>query len=43
MLDVVLKMYPHEEEFLLNAQCLWILRSFEDSYLTRFEGLQNEN
>lgn len=43
MLQVCLENYSHEEEFLINAQCLWILRSFDDSYLTRFERLQNES
>jgi DNA polymerase-1 len=42
MLQVCLEKYSHEEEFLLNAQCLWILRSFEDGYKQRFERLQNE-
>ena len=40
MLDVCLEHYHHEEEFLLNAQCLWILRSFEDSYEERYNGLK---
>jgi DNA polymerase-1 len=39
MLDVCLEKYGHEEEFLMNAQCLYILRDFEDSYLKRYEGL----
>lgn len=37
MIKVVLDMYGHEEEFLMNAQCLWILRSFDNDYLDRFE------
>lgn len=36
MIDVCLEQYNSEEEFLMNAQCLYILRSFDDSYLTRF-------
>ena len=40
MLDIVLEQYGHEEEFLMNAQCLYILRSFEDSYLERYNGLK---
>lgn len=40
MLDVLLDKYAHEEEFLLNAQCLYILRSFEDSYLRRYDELR---
>jgi DNA polymerase-1 len=43
MLDIVLEYYPHEEEFLLNAQCLWILRGFDDSYLTRYDWIKNES
>lgn len=42
MLDVALELYDHEDEFLLNAQCLWILRSFDDSYLNRYERVKNE-
>jgi DNA polymerase I len=37
MLAVCLEHYPSEEEFLMNAQCLYILRSFDDSYLKRYE------
>jgi 5'-3' exonuclease len=40
MLDVCLEQYGLEEEFLLNAQCLWILRSMDDSYLERYNGLK---
>jgi DNA polymerase-1 len=40
MKDVCLQQYSTEEEFLMNAQCLYILRSFEDSYLTRYERLK---
>jgi len=40
MLDIVLEQYGHEEEFLMNASCLWILRSFEDSYEERYNGLK---
>lgn len=43
MLDVVLSKYDHEEEFMLNAQCLWILRSFDEYYPSRFERIMNEN
>jgi DNA polymerase-1 len=39
MLDVCLEKYGHEEKFLMNAQCLYILRDFEDTYLKRYEGL----
>lgn len=41
--NVCLENYPNEEEFLMNAQCLYILRSFDDSYLTRYERVLNED
>ena len=41
--NVCLENYPSEEEFLMNAQCLYILRSFDDSYLTRYERVLNED
>jgi DNA polymerase-1 len=40
MKDVCLQQYSTEEEFLMNAQCLYILRSFDDSYLKRYERLK---
>lgn len=43
MLDIVLQAYATEEEFLMNAICLYILRSKEDSYIKRYEELTNEN
>ena len=43
MINSCLFHYPSEEEFLMNAQCLYILRSFDDSYLTRYERVMNEN
>lgn len=42
MLDVCLSQYASEEEFLMNAQCLYILRSLDDSYISRYERLINE-
>lgn len=41
MLDIVLKQYGHEEEFLMNAQCLYILRSKDDNYTSRYSRLQS--
>ena len=42
--NVCLESYSSEEEFLMNAQCLYILRSLDDSYLTRYDKLfSNEN
>lgn len=43
MINTCLWHYPSEEEFLMNAQCLYILRSFDDNYLTRYERLLNES
>ena len=40
MLEVCLELYGHEEEFLLNAQCLWILQGFDHYYLERFDELR---
>lgn len=39
MINTCIFHYPSEEEFLMNAQCLYILRSFDDSYLTRYERI----
>lgn len=43
MINTCLFHYPSEEEFLMNAQCLYILRSFDDSYLERYNRLTNES
>jgi 5'-3' exonuclease len=40
MVDICLGQYGSEEEFLMNAQCVYMLRSLDDSYLTRYEGLK---
>jgi 5'-3' exonuclease len=42
MFDIVVQAYATEDEFLMNAQCLYILRSADDSYLKQFERLNNE-
>lgn len=42
MLEVCLSQYASEDEFLMNAQCLYILRSLDDSYLSRYERIKNE-
>lgn len=39
MFDVVRGSYKTDAEFLLNAQCLWVLRSDRESYADRFERL----
>ena len=41
MMELVRKCYAHDDEFLMNARCLWILRSLEDDYKHRFEGLKD--
>jgi hypothetical protein len=43
LFDIVVQAYATEDEFLMNAQCLYILRSADDSYLKQFERLNNEN
>jgi DNA polymerase-1 len=43
MIEVCLGEYFTEEEFLMNAQCLYLLRTYDDSYLTRFERVLNED
>lgn len=43
MINTCLFHYPSEDEFLMNAQCLYILRSFDDSYLKRYERVTNES
>lgn len=40
MLEILLDKYDHEDEFLLNAQCLYILRDFDDSYLRRYDEVR---
>jgi DNA polymerase-1 len=42
LFDIVVQAYATEDEFLMNAQCLYILRSADDSYLKQFERLNNE-
>ena len=39
MFDVVRGSYKTDTEFLLNAQCLWVLRADRESYVDRFERL----
>lgn len=43
MLEVVRHQYGHDDELLMNARCLWILRSLEDDYKHRFESLVDAN
>lgn len=42
-ITVCLEQYASEEEFLMNAQCIYLLRSYEDSYLKRYDRVMNEN
>ena len=42
MVDICLGQYGSEEEFLMNAQCLYVLRKENDSYLKRYERILNE-
>jgi DNA polymerase-1 len=41
MFDTVRTMYNNDDEFLMNASCLWILRTLDDDYSKRFERLLN--
>jgi len=41
MFNIVYDMYGNEEEFLLNARCLWILQEQDDDYINHFERLVN--
>jgi 5'-3' exonuclease len=43
MFDIVRQMYSNDEEFKMNAQCLWILRSLDDSFLNRFKELDTDD
>lgn len=39
MFDIVVQSYSNDDEFKMNAQCLWILRDTDDSYLNRYKEL----
>lgn len=39
MFDIVREQYANDEEFKMNAQCLWILRTLDDTFLNRFKEL----
>ena len=39
MFSVVREMYQNDEWMIMNGQCLWILRSLEDSFKHHFERL----
>ena len=41
MFNVVREQYGNDEEFLMNARCLYLLRSFEDDYSLHYERLKN--
>jgi 5'-3' exonuclease len=40
MFNVVRDMYGNDEEFLMNANCLWILRDENETFTERFAKLQ---
>ena len=42
MLNICLDSYATEDEFFMNAQCLYILRKENDSFLKRYERVLNE-
>lgn len=39
MFDIVRDMYGIDEEMIMNGQCLWILRTLEDSFQKQFDRL----
>jgi DNA polymerase-1 len=39
MFDIVRDLYSNDEEFKMNAGCVWILRNFEEKFAERFEKL----
>lgn len=41
MFNVVRGAYGHDDEFIMNASCLYILRSLDDSFKLHFERLAN--
>lgn len=43
MFDTVRKEYSMDDEFIMNGQCLWILRSLEDNFKNHFERLSDGN
>jgi len=40
MFNKVREMYGNDEEFLMNANCLWILRNEDETFTKRFKTLQ---
>ena len=40
MFNKVREMYGNDEEFLMNANCLWILRNERETFTERFAQLQ---
>ena len=43
MFDIVRQRYSNDEEFKMNAQCLWILRDIDDTFLNRFKDLDTDD
>ena len=41
MFDVVREAYGNDDEFLMNASCLWLLRGITDKYENRFKEMIN--
>lgn len=39
MFDIVRELYSNDDEFLMNAGCVWILRNFEEKFAERFKTL----
>jgi 5'-3' exonuclease len=43
MFDIVRQAYSNDDEFKMNAQCLWILQDTDDSFLNRYKELDKTN
>ena len=43
MFNIVYGLYPNKKDFLVDSQCLWLLRHEGDSFATRYEALLNAN
>lgn len=41
MFDIVYGLYPNKNDFLIDSQCLWLLRHEGDNFATRYEALLN--
>jgi len=42
MINIVRNAYGNDEEFLMNASCLWILRNDRQKYKERYANIQEQ-